>query len=149
MPVVGDAQPGCLSASASGQGVFLVGDTRDRPADRRGSGPRRGSVVRLGRRRRTPCDLVEVGMTSLAQSVIARASKQRDLLQSMIEQSKTITARVTSRDRAVSAEVDGLGQLTGLWLGPPASRLGADVLAALHVGTAHRAAKGAAARGSF
>jgi DNA-binding protein YbaB len=88
-------------------------------------------------------------MTSLAQSVIARASKQRDLLQSMTEQSKSITARVTSRDRTVSAEVDGLGQLTGLWLGPPASRLEPDVLAALIVETAHAAAKVAAERYSF
>lgn len=88
-------------------------------------------------------------MTSLAQSVIARASKQRDLLQSMTEQSKTIAARVTSRDRAVSAEVDGLGQLTGLWLGPPASRLDPDDLATLIVDTAQAAAKVAAERYTF
>ena len=88
-------------------------------------------------------------MTSLAQSVIARAIKQRDLLQSMTEQSKTITARVTSRDRAVSAEVDGLGQLTGLWLGPPASRLDPDVLASLIVDTARAAAEVAAQRYGF
>ncbi|BDB43693.1 MULTISPECIES: YbaB/EbfC family nucleoid-associated protein [Mycobacterium] len=88
-------------------------------------------------------------MTSLAQSVIARAKKQRDLLQSMTEQTKTISARVTSRNRAVSAEVDGLGQLTGLWLGPPASRLEPDVLADLIVETAQAAAKVAAERYSF
>jgi len=88
-------------------------------------------------------------MTSLAQSVIARAIKQRDLLQSMTEQTKTITARVTSRNRAVSAEVDGLGQLTGLWLGPPASGLDPDVLAALIVDTAQAAAKVAAERYSY
>lgn len=88
-------------------------------------------------------------MTSLAQSVIARAIKQRDLMQSMTEQSKQISARVTSRDRAVSAEVDGLGQLTGLWLGPPASRLDPDVLAQLIVDTAHAAAKISAERYAF
>lgn len=88
-------------------------------------------------------------MTSLAQSVIARAIKQRDLMQAMNEQSKTITARVTSRDRAVSAEVDGLGSLTGLWLGPPASRLHPDALAALIVKTAHAAARVAAERYNF
>ncbi|WP_241007757.1 YbaB/EbfC family nucleoid-associated protein [Mycobacterium kubicae] len=91
----------------------------------------------------------EVAVTSLAQSVIARAIKQRDLLQSMTEQSKSITARVTSRDRAVSAEVDGLGQLTGLWLGPPASSLDPDALAQLIVDTAHAAARVAAERYSF
>ncbi|MCQ4364734.1 YbaB/EbfC family nucleoid-associated protein [Mycobacterium gordonae] len=88
-------------------------------------------------------------MTSLAQSVIARAIKQRDLMQAMTEQSKTITARVTSRDRAVSAEVDGLGSLTGLWLGPPASRLDPDALATLIVETAHAAARVAAERYNF
>ncbi|AYE97019.1 hypothetical protein C0J29_21725 [Mycobacterium paragordonae] len=88
-------------------------------------------------------------MTSLAQSVIARAIKQRDLMQAMTEQSKTITARVTSRDRAVSAEVDGLGSLTGLWLGPPASRLDTDALATLIVETAHAAARVAAERYNF
>lgn len=88
-------------------------------------------------------------MTSLAQSVIARAIKQRDLMQAMTEQSKTITARVTSRDRAVSAEVDGLGSLTGLWLGPPASRLDPDALAALIVETAQAAAAVAAERYNF
>ena len=88
-------------------------------------------------------------MTSLAQSVIARAIKQRDLLQSMTEQTKTISARVTSRDRAVSAEVDGLGSLTGLWLGPPASRLDPDTLAALIVETAQAAAKVSAERYNF
>lgn len=88
-------------------------------------------------------------MTSLAQSVIARAIKQRDLMQAMTEQSKSITARVTSRDRAVSAEVDGLGSLTGLWLGPPASRLDPDALATLIVETAQAAAKVAAERYNF
>lgn len=88
-------------------------------------------------------------MTSLAQSVIARAIKQRDLMQAMTEQSKTITARVTSRDRAVSAEVDGLGSLTGLWLGPPASRLDPDALATLIVETADAAARVAAERYNF
>lgn len=88
-------------------------------------------------------------MTSLAQSVIARAIKQRDLLQSMTEQTRAITARVTSRNRAVSAEVDGLGQLVGLWLGPPASGLDPDVLAKLIVDTAHAAATVAAERHAF
>jgi DNA-binding protein YbaB len=88
-------------------------------------------------------------MTSLAQSVIARAKKQRDLMLSMTEQSKAITARVTSRDRSVSAEVNGLGALTGLWLGPPASRLDPDVLAGLIVETAQAAAKVALERYSY
>jgi DNA-binding protein YbaB len=88
-------------------------------------------------------------MTSLAQSVLARAVKQRDLMQAMNEQTQTISARVTSRDRSVSAEVDGLGRLTGLWLAPKASRLGADALAALIVQTAGAAARVALERYAF
>lgn len=88
-------------------------------------------------------------MTSLAQSLIARVIKQRDLMQSMSEQTRSISARVTSRDRAVSAEVDGLGSLTGLWLGPPASRLEPDELAKLIVDTAQAAARVALERYSL
>jgi DNA-binding protein YbaB len=88
-------------------------------------------------------------MTSLAHSLIQRVIKQRDLMQSMTEQTKTISARVTSKDRAVSAEVDGLGNLTGLWLGPPATRLEADALAKLIVDTAQEAARVSAERYAF
>jgi DNA-binding protein YbaB len=88
-------------------------------------------------------------MTSLAHSLIERVIKQRDLVQSMTEETKSISVRVTSRDRAVSAEVDGLGALTGLWLGPPATRLEADALAKLIVDTAQEAARMAMERYAF
>jgi DNA-binding protein YbaB len=88
-------------------------------------------------------------MTSLAQSVIARAKKQRDLMLAMTEQSKAISARVSSRDQAVSAEVNGLGELTGLWLTPRASRMDPDALAALIVETAKAAAGVALERYGF
>jgi DNA-binding protein YbaB len=88
-------------------------------------------------------------MTSLAQSVIARAMKQRDLLQSMTEECQSISVRVTSRDWSVSAEVDGLGGLRGLWLGPSAGSLDPDALANLIVETAHAAAQLAVERYSF
>jgi DNA-binding protein YbaB len=88
-------------------------------------------------------------MTSLAQSLIDRVIKQRELLQSMTEETNSISVRVTSRDRSVSAEVDGLGALTGLWLGPPATRLDADALAKLIVDTAQEAARMATERYAF
>ena len=77
----------------------------------------------------------------LADSVIARVVMQRDLMQAMDEHCKSISARVTSRDRSVSVQVDGLGSMTGLWLGDSASRHGADALAKLIVETAHAAAR--------
>lgn len=88
-------------------------------------------------------------MTSLAQSVLARVAKQRDLLQALSEHCNSISVRVTSKDKNVSAEVDATGAMTGLWLGPQAPRLGADALAALIVETAQAAAKLALERQSY
>jgi YbaB/EbfC DNA-binding family protein len=85
----------------------------------------------------------------LADSVIARIIKQRDLMTAMHEQCKSISARVTSRDKTVSVEVDGLGAMTGLWLGENAYRNGADALARRIVDTADAAAKVALARQNF
>lgn len=88
-------------------------------------------------------------MTGLADALITRIRKQRDLVQAMDEHCQSISARVTSRDENVSAEVDGLGQLTGLWLGPAAHKLGAEALAKLIVETAQAAAQVAAARQQY
>jgi hypothetical protein len=85
----------------------------------------------------------------LADSVIARIVMQRDLIQAMDEHCKSISARVTSRDKSVSVEVDGLGAMTGLWLGEFAYRNGADALAKLIVDTAHAAAKVALDRQNY
>jgi DNA-binding protein YbaB len=76
-----------------------------------------------------------------ADSLIARIASQRDLVQAMHEHCESISARVTSRDGTVTVEVDGLGAMTGLWLGQLAHRHGADGLAKLIVDTAHAAAK--------
>ena len=67
----------------------------------------------------------------------------------MDEHCKSISARVTSRDKTVSVEVDGLGAMTGLWLAESAYRNGPDALAKLIVDTADAAAKVAMARQSF
>jgi hypothetical protein len=85
----------------------------------------------------------------LAGSVIARIALQRDLVQAMDEHCRSISARVTSPDQTVSVQVDGLGSMTGLWLGESAYRNGADALARLIVSTAGVAAKVAMDRQSF
>jgi DNA-binding protein YbaB len=87
-------------------------------------------------------------MTGLADSLIARLLQQRDLVRAMDDHCQTISARVTSRDHNVSIEVDGLGTMTALTLGPNAHKLGPDKLAKLIVQTAHAAAKVAAERQS-
>jgi DNA-binding protein YbaB len=88
-------------------------------------------------------------MTGLADSLIARIIKQRDLTAAMDDHCKTISARVTSRDQNISVEVDGYGAMTGLWIGPSAHKLGADALAKLIVDTAQAAARVAADRQGF
>jgi DNA-binding protein YbaB len=85
----------------------------------------------------------------LADSVIARSTLQRDLTQAMEKHCKSISARVTSPDQSVSVQVDGLGSMTGLWLGESTYRNGADALAQLIVDPARVAAKVALDRQSF
>lgn len=88
-------------------------------------------------------------MTGLADAVIARILRQRDLIQVMDEHCRSISATVTSRDKHVSVEVDGYGAMTGLSIGPDAYRLGAGPLGALIVDTARAAAKVAAERQAY
>ena len=88
-------------------------------------------------------------MTGLADSLIARIIKQRDLVSAMDDHCKTIAARVTSRDHNVSVEVDGLGAMTALTLGPNAHKLGPEKLAKLIIETAHPAAQIAADRQTY
>ncbi|MFG1933561.1 hypothetical protein ACGFK1_23380 [Mycobacterium sp. NPDC048908] len=75
----------------------------------------------------------------LADSLIARIVKQRDLIAAMDEHCRSMAARVTSRDENVSVEVDGYGSMTGLWLGLNAPTLGTERLSKLVVETAHPA----------
>lgn len=88
-------------------------------------------------------------MTSLAESLLEVARKQRDLMHALSEHCNAISVRVSSRDQSVSAEVDATGALTGLWLKPQATRLGADALAKLIVETAQAAAQLALERQNF
>jgi DNA-binding protein YbaB len=80
-------------------------------------------------------------MSGLAASLIARIIAQRDLIAAMDEHCNSVSARVASRDNAVSVEVDGMGTMTGLWLSPKALTLGPDALSSLIVNTAAAAAK--------
>jgi DNA-binding protein YbaB len=88
-------------------------------------------------------------VTGLADSLIARIIKQRHLVAAMDEHCKSISARVTSRDHNVSVEVDGLGAMTGLSIGPGAHQLGPEALAKLIVETAQAAARVAADRQKY
>ena len=88
-------------------------------------------------------------MSGLADSVVARIINQRNLVAAMDEHCHSISARVTSRDRNVSVDVDGLGAMTGLRLGPNAAKLGPGPLATLIVETAHAAARVAAERQNY
>jgi DNA-binding protein YbaB len=82
-------------------------------------------------------------LSGLADSLIARIIAQRDLLREMNTRCASISADVTSPDESVKVEVDGLGTMTGLRLGPQALELGADALAQLIVDTAADAARAA------
>ena len=80
-------------------------------------------------------------MSGLADWLVARMVAQRDLLQEMDDRFSSISANVTSPDESVSVGVDGLGAMTGLWLGPGALKLEAEALANLIVETATSAAR--------
>ncbi|AKS31648.1 YbaB/EbfC family nucleoid-associated protein [Mycolicibacterium goodii] len=85
-------------------------------------------------------------MTGLADAVVARMARQRDLLAAMQEQCAAIRVRATSPDRAVTVEVDATGAMTDLTMGGAATRLGAQELADLIVNIAQTAAKAAVDR---
>jgi DNA-binding protein YbaB len=77
----------------------------------------------------------------LADSLVARMAAQRDLLREMDDRFSSISANIASPDESVSVEADGLGAMTGLWLGPQALELEPDALAKLIVDTAASAAR--------
>jgi hypothetical protein len=75
-------------------------------------------------------------VTGLADSVVARLVKQRDVVAAVHEHSRSLSVRVTSRDGHVSLTVDAFGAMTGLSLGPSAYTLGPNALSELIVSTA-------------
>jgi hypothetical protein len=70
----------------------------------------------------------------------ARARTQLDRLRDVNEQLAAISERETSPDDRVTAEVDGVGSMTGLWFAPSAHEIGAAELGHLVVATAAVAA---------
>lgn len=85
-------------------------------------------------------------MTDLANAVVARLTRARDLLADLNERSAAIKVRASSRDRAVSVEVDGTGSMTALSIRSTATTLPAEELATLIVNIAQTAAKSAVAQ---
>ncbi|MFW0784081.1 YbaB/EbfC family DNA-binding protein [Gordonia sp. CPCC 206044] len=75
----------------------------------------------------------------------ARARTHLDRLSALAERYAAISVRETSPDERVTAEVDGVGALTGLWLAPGAcdDDLGPRIVevatAAAHLALARRA----------
>ena len=94
-------------------------------------------------------DRDDTAVSGLADAVIARTVKERDLLQALNEHCQSTSARVTSRDGLVSVEVDGLGAMTGLWMRPSALKLAPKALAKLIVDTAEAAARVCVDRQNF
>ncbi len=76
----------------------------------------------------------------------ARARRQLDQLHAVNEKLAAISVQETSPGDHVTAEVNGVGELTGLWFAPFAPDLGADTLGELIVATAGIAASRAFAR---
>lgn len=85
-------------------------------------------------------------MSGLADSLVARLLKQRDLLQAMNEECRSISVTVASADQAVKVQVNGVGAMTGLWLSRRATQIPATELAKLIVNTAKAAAQHALER---
>lgn len=85
-------------------------------------------------------------MSSAMDELEARARTQLDRLREVNERLAAVSARETSPGDHVTAEVNGIGELTGLWFAPTAPRLGAGPLSDLIVTTAGVAAGRAFAR---
>lgn len=80
-------------------------------------------------------------MRTLANSVLARVEKQRELMETLTTETNAIKVRVSSPDKLVTVEVDGVGAMTGLWLAPGIDKHSATGLSALIVETAQHAAR--------
>lgn len=78
---------------------------------------------------------------SLADSVVARMRKQRDLLYAMNDESQSTSVEVSSQDQSVKVTVDAHGAMTGLKITSKGQRLGPDALAQRILETASAAAQ--------
>ena len=73
--------------------------------------------------------------------IVGRATEQVNLLEEALAGLQSITARASSESDQVTAEVDGNGTLTGLWMDDSISSLDARTLAAMITSTTQEAAR--------
>ena len=74
-------------------------------------------------------------------AIVGRATEQVNLLEEALAGLQSITARAASESDQVTAEVDGNGALTGLWMDDSISSLDARTLAAMITSTTQEAAR--------
>lgn len=74
-------------------------------------------------------------------AIVGRATEQVNLLEEALAGLASITVRASSESDQVTVEVDGNGNLTGLWMDDSISTLDVRVLAALITSTSHEAAR--------
>ncbi|WP_213577231.1 YbaB/EbfC family nucleoid-associated protein [Rhodococcus sp. USK13] len=77
-------------------------------------------------------------------TIVGRATEQVALLEEALEGLRSIKARASSESDHVTAEVDGNGTLTGLWMNDSIAGLDPVALATLITGTTQEAARLAA-----
>ncbi|PBC52842.1 hypothetical protein CJ179_05840 [Rhodococcus sp. ACS1] len=74
-------------------------------------------------------------------AIVGRATEQVNLLEEALAGLQSIAARASSESDQVTAEVDGNGTLTGLWMDDSISSLDARTLAAMITSTTQEAAR--------
>jgi len=74
-------------------------------------------------------------------AIVGRATEQVNLLEEALAGLQAITARASSESDQVTAEVDGNGTLTGLWMDDSISALDARTLATMITSTTQEAAR--------
>ncbi|AII04786.1 YbaB/EbfC family nucleoid-associated protein [Rhodococcus opacus] len=74
-------------------------------------------------------------------AIVGRATEQVNLLEEALAGLQAITARASSESGQVTAEVDGNGTLTGLWMDDSISALDARTLATMITSTTQEAAR--------
>lgn len=74
-------------------------------------------------------------------AIVGRATERVNLLEEALAGLQSIRARASSESDQVTAEVDGNGTLTGLWMDDSISRLDARTLAAMITSTTQEAAR--------
>ncbi|NDV07841.1 YbaB/EbfC family nucleoid-associated protein [Rhodococcus sp. IEGM 248] len=74
-------------------------------------------------------------------AIVGRATEQVNLLEEALAGLQAIKARASSKSDQVTAEVDGNGTLTGLWMDDSISTLDARTLATMITNTTQEAAR--------